>query len=60
MRRILQHPLIGEVVGEETTGVTQFLGVKYALLMDRMSAPQLVEYRGIDTVDATVIGYVSE
>lgn len=49
------HPKIGQVVGKEAEGCTQFLGVKYATLEHRFSAAQVAQYGG-EGLDATKYG----
>ena len=51
----MQHPVLGEVTGNEKGGVTQYLGIKYASLKERFAAPELME-KYEDGVDATRYG----
>jgi carboxylesterase type B len=56
MTERIQHPLIGTVVGKAENGVAQFLGLKYASLTDRLSAPQICSNYSNVEIDATKIG----
>ncbi|CAK7236636.1 hypothetical protein SBRCBS47491_009705 [Sporothrix bragantina] len=42
----LAHPVIGQVVGQASEDITQFLGIKYGSLKDRFAEAQLVHYNG--------------
>ncbi|KAJ1706347.1 carboxylesterase [Aspergillus flavus] len=53
---IIQTKHLGQIRGKVAEGVTQFLGIKYATLEDRLADAQLVEKRDGDTLDATKDG----
>ncbi|GMG02232.1 unnamed protein product [Aspergillus oryzae var. brunneus] len=52
----VQTKHLGQIRGKVAEGVTQFLGIKYATLEDRLADAQLVEKRDGDTLDATKDG----
>ncbi|KAL1633390.1 hypothetical protein SLS58_011114 [Diplodia intermedia] len=55
----IQHPKLGTVRGkaaEDGSGITQFLGIKYASLKDRFAPPELVEGDPEGTVEAREFG----
>jgi len=55
MAATISHPEIGKVQGKPGDGVTQFLGIQYGSVKDRLAAPELVErYSGV--VDGTKLG----
>lgn len=43
---------LGEIRGKTTNGVTQFLGIKYATLKNRLADAELVERRDGGVLDA--------
>ncbi|GKZ32646.1 hypothetical protein AbraIFM66950_002171 [Aspergillus brasiliensis] len=47
---------LGEIRGKTTNGVTQFLGIKYATLKNRLADAELVERRDGGILDATEDG----
>lgn len=47
---------LGEIRGKTTNGVTQFLGIKYATLKNRLADAELVERRAGGVLDATKDG----
>ncbi|EKG10489.1 hypothetical protein MPH_12347, partial [Macrophomina phaseolina MS6] len=56
---MIQHPNLGTVRGkaaEDSSGVTQFLGVKYATLKDRFALPELVKGDPKGAVEAGEFG----
>ena len=58
MADVLHHPQLGQIRGKQKNGVTQFLGLKYAILRDRFSEPELVQGGNKnEVVDATRYGY---
>lgn len=57
---IIQTKHLGQIRGKVAEGVTQFLGIKYATLEDRLADAQLVEKRDGDTLDATKDGYENQ
>lgn len=44
---------LGQICGLNKAGVTQYLGIKYASLTDRLADAQLVASRHGDVLDAT-------
>lgn len=55
----IQHPTLGTVQGkaaDDGSGVTQFLGVKYASLKDRFAPPELIKGDPAGAVDAKEFG----
>lgn len=55
----IQHPALGTVRGkaaDDGSGVTQFLGIKYASLEDRFAPPELVKGDAAKGVDAREFG----
>ncbi|KAF7590638.1 hypothetical protein BBP40_002586 [Aspergillus hancockii] len=53
---LLQTRQLGGIRGKTSEGVTQFLGIKYATLNDRLADAQLVEKRDGNILDATKDG----
>lgn len=47
---------LGEIRGKITNGVSQFLGIKYATLKNRLADAELVERRAGGVLDATKDG----
>lgn len=47
---------LGEIRGKTTNGVSQFLGIKYATLKNRLADAELVERRAGGVLDATKDG----
>jgi len=52
----LRTTSLGEIRGKTADGVTQYLGVKYASLRNRLADAELVETREGDILDATKDG----
>ncbi|KAF1949059.1 alpha/beta-hydrolase [Byssothecium circinans] len=52
----LKHPSLGEVKGKVVDGAVHFLGLKYASLENRFSAPQLHTSEGSSVIDASKYG----
>ncbi|KAL1852578.1 hypothetical protein Plec18170_005709 [Paecilomyces lecythidis] len=52
----LKTTSLGEIRGKTVDGVTQYLGVKYASLKNRLANAELVEVRDGDVLDATKDG----
>jgi hypothetical protein len=46
----------GDIRGKTGEGVTQFLGIKYANLNNRLADAELIEERKGDVIDATTDG----
>jgi carboxylesterase type B len=57
MSATLNHAHLGELKGNAVDKAVQFLGLKYASLKDRFSAPELVDSYG-GGADATRYGSV--
>ncbi|KAL4877999.1 Alpha/Beta hydrolase protein [Aspergillus karnatakaensis] len=53
MAAILQTERLGTIQGKSNDGVTQYLGIKYATLKDRLADAKLIESREGDILDAT-------
>ncbi|KAL2820906.1 Alpha/Beta hydrolase protein [Aspergillus cavernicola] len=53
MATILQTQTLGTIQGRSSEGVTQYLGIKYATLKDRLADAVLIESRDGDVLDAT-------
>jgi hypothetical protein len=53
------HTPFGDFIGKVDQGVAQYLGIKYALLKDRLSVPEMVHEYGNEPVDATEYGLVT-
>ncbi|PYH42313.1 putative carboxylesterase [Aspergillus saccharolyticus JOP 1030-1] len=53
---ILLTQNLGKIRGRDGSNVTQFLGIKYATLKDRLADAQLIEIREGDVLDATTDG----
>lgn len=53
MDTILQTKALGNIRGKSNGAVTQFLGIKYATLRNRLADAELIEERQGDTLDAT-------
>ncbi|PYI31977.1 carboxylesterase [Aspergillus indologenus CBS 114.80] len=53
---ILLTQNLGKIRGRDSNKVTQFLGIKYATLNDRLADAQLIETRDGDVLDATKDG----
>jgi len=58
MAAILKTAALGEIQGKDANGVTQYLGIKYATLKNRLADAEIVESRDGDILDATKDGYV--
>jgi carboxylesterase type B len=57
MATTLQHPTLGNITGVVKDGVTQYLGIKYATLENRLAAPvPLLDNGGRGPIDATTYG----
>jgi hypothetical protein len=56
MTAILQSPF-GTFQGKQSDGVTQYRGIKYASVMDQLSASELVTDYGDVLVDAVNFGW---
>ncbi|KAH9878854.1 hypothetical protein J1614_002288 [Plenodomus biglobosus] len=56
MSATLKHAKLGELRGNNVDGVTQFLGLKYATLKNRLASAELVEGYGSQSTDATKFG----
>lgn len=56
----LQHPQLSSITGikADDKGVVQYLGIQYATLAHRFSAPEIKTKYGA-TIDATSRGFVS-
>ena len=52
----IQTKHLGQIRGKTAEGVTQFLGVQYATLENRLADAQLVEKRSGSILDATKDG----
>lgn len=53
-----KHPILGEVKGKTSDVAVQFLGLKYASLENRFSAPQLQTAYAPGGIDASKYGLV--
>ncbi|KAI9370697.1 Alpha/Beta hydrolase protein [Aspergillus egyptiacus] len=53
MASLLQTEKLGAIQGKSSEGVTQYLGIKYATLKNRLADAVLVESRDGDVLDAT-------
>ncbi|KAL4920056.1 Alpha/Beta hydrolase protein [Aspergillus aurantiobrunneus] len=53
MAAVLQNTRLGTIQGKSSEGVTQYLGIKYATLKDRLADAVLVDSRHGDALDAT-------
>lgn len=53
---ILLTQNLGKIRGRDSDKVTQFLGIKYATLSDRLADAQLIETRDGEVLDATKDG----
>ncbi|BCR90256.1 putative carboxylesterase [Aspergillus chevalieri] len=56
MAAILKTAALGEIQGKDANGVTQYLGIKYATLKNRLADAEIVESRDGDILDATKDG----
>lgn len=56
MTTVLKTQNLGDIRGKDNGVVSQFLGIKYASLKDRLSDAVLVEQRSGDALDATKDG----
>jgi carboxylesterase type B len=57
MATTLQHPTLGNITGVAKDGVTQYFGIKYATLENRLAAPvPLLDNGGQGPIDATTFG----
>ncbi|KAL4935061.1 hypothetical protein BDV06DRAFT_139004 [Aspergillus oleicola] len=56
MAATLQTKNLGTIQGKSNEGVTQYLGIKYATLKNRLADAILVESRDSDVLDATTDG----
>ncbi|KAH8587937.1 esterase/lipase [Bisporella sp. PMI_857] len=53
---VLKHSSFGDLTGVSVGGVTQYLGIKYASLKNRLSAAKLYDGTPGSSVDATKLG----
>lgn len=51
-----EHPSLGPICGQAGDGLTQFLGLKYASLRDRLAEPEMVIESHEKAINATKIG----
>jgi len=58
MATTLKTASLGEIQGKDANSVTQYLGIKYATLRNRLAGAELVRSRDGNTLDATRDGYV--
>lgn len=56
MTTVLQTQNLGDIRGKDNGVVSQFLGIKYASLKDRLSEAVLIEQRSGGILDATKDG----
>ena len=56
MTTVLKTQNLGDIRGKDNGVVSQFLGIKYASLKNRLSDAVLVEERSGDVLDATKDG----
>lgn len=56
MSAVLQTTSLGEIHGKDDNGVTQYLGIKYANLKNKLADAELVESREGGVLDATIDG----
>ncbi|CZR65553.1 related to carboxylesterase [Phialocephala subalpina] len=56
---VLKHASFGDLTGVSVGGVTQYLGIKYASLKNRLSAAELYDGTPGSSIDATKLGYLS-
>ncbi|GAQ03075.1 uncharacterized MFS-type transporter C18.02 [Aspergillus lentulus] len=56
MAAIIQSRLLGEIRGKAHDGVSQFLGIQYATLKDRLADAELIEQREGNILDASKDG----
>lgn len=56
MTTTLATSSFGDIRGKTGEGVTQFLGIKYANLKNRLADAELIEERKGDVIDATTDG----
>jgi carboxylesterase type B len=56
MATLLNTTTLGRVQGTTEDGVTQYLGIKYATLKDRLADAELIAERDGDVLDATKDG----
>lgn len=54
----LSTRFLGQIIGRTEDGVTQYLGVKYANLKNRLADAEPIENRDGDALDATNDGFV--
>lgn len=52
----IEHPNLGTVRENSVDGVTQFLGIRYASLKDRLAPPELVESYTGNALEARNLG----
>lgn len=53
---IIKTTSLGEIRGKTVDGISQYLGVKYASLKNRLADAELIEKRDGDILDATKDG----
>lgn len=53
MASTLKTTFLGEIHGKTEKGVTQYLGIKYANLKNRLADAELIEHSLEATIDAT-------
>lgn len=58
MAATLKTTSLGEIRGKDADGATQYLGIKYASLKNRLADAELVESREGDVLDAARDGFV--
>lgn len=51
-----EHPSLGPICGKAGDGLTQFLGLKYASLRDRLAEPEMITEAHEKAINATKIG----
>lgn len=56
MSSVYQHATLGTLEYKNNGSVSQFLGIKYASLKDRLSPPILLEYDAKNKMNATCCG----
>lgn len=56
MAALLNTTALGKVQGTTKDGVTQYLGIKYATLKNRLADAELIAERDGDVLDATKDG----
>lgn len=58
MTTILKTEALGDIRGKNDGIVSQFLGIQYATLKNRLANAELIAQRHGDILDATIDGYV--